>query len=367
MSSTIKARLDDQAALVAGTLARLEANKVLNDGDGGVKVLNWVQQAINVESTSDNDARDQASELEAKVLVDGKQDEAKVVKVIGVTDEQNSNEPNLLEGNRGKRPNEPHTVGFISAIATGDNAKLMHKGWSSYEFCYLNKLHQIHVEDEKGYSEIFMRLAWLCVSELRFTPCFVGDDIGIMNPRFRAFPNHVNFIEMLDADVTYSVIGEGCVIKNCKIHHSVVGLRSCIAEGIVTEDSLLMGEDSYELLSTCWLKPHYLYGSFSALLCFAGNIFAADEKGRLNEIGQAPNASRKSMQGNVTRRVVPNRLDTAVGNTDTYDYKIREHGKRLQKQSNGFYTMIDARAVQKIKNKLNVNSQRVKIKEKKAE
>ncbi|GJT00868.1 hypothetical protein Tco_0822037 [Tanacetum coccineum] len=49
-----------------------------------------------------------------------------------------------------------------------------------------------------------------------------------------------------------------------------------------------------------------------------------------------------------------------------YDYKIKEHGKRLQKQSNGFYTMIDARAVQKIKNKLNVKSPRVKIKEKKA-
>ncbi|GJX00945.1 glucose-1-phosphate adenylyltransferase small subunit, chloroplastic/amyloplastic, partial [Tanacetum coccineum] len=51
---------------------------------------------------------------------------------------------------------------------------------------------------------------------------------------------------MLDADVTDSVIGEGCVIKNYKIHHSVVGLRSCIGEGAIIEDSLLMGEDSYE-------------------------------------------------------------------------------------------------------------------------
>nr|GEW91354.1 AIG1-like protein [Tanacetum cinerariifolium] len=57
----------------------LEANKVVNDGDGEVKVLNWVQQAIDVESTTDNDARDQVSELETKVLVDGKQDDAKVV------------------------------------------------------------------------------------------------------------------------------------------------------------------------------------------------------------------------------------------------------------------------------------------------
>ncbi|KAB2610753.1 glucose-1-phosphate adenylyltransferase small subunit [Pyrus ussuriensis x Pyrus communis] len=33
---------------------------------------------------------------------------------------------------------------------------------------------------------------------------------------------------------------------NCKIHHSVVGLRSCIAAGAVIEDTLLMGADYYE-------------------------------------------------------------------------------------------------------------------------
>ncbi|GJV88825.1 glucose-1-phosphate adenylyltransferase small subunit, chloroplastic/amyloplastic [Tanacetum coccineum] len=38
-------------------------------------------------------------------------------------------------------------------------------------------------------------------------------------------------------------------IRNCKIHHSVVGLRSCIAEGAVIEDSLLMGADYYETFS----------------------------------------------------------------------------------------------------------------------
>lgn len=90
---------------------------------------------------------------------------------------------------------------------------------------------------------------------------------------------------MLDADVTDSVIGEGCVIKvsfsmpffcfkmsivslcmkinflaphkparalfpfsqNCKIHHSVIGLRSCISEGAIIEDTLVMGADYYEV------------------------------------------------------------------------------------------------------------------------
>uniref|UniRef100_A0A251T610 Putative nucleotide-diphospho-sugar transferase n=1 Tax=Helianthus annuus TaxID=4232 RepID=A0A251T610_HELAN len=37
-------------------------------------------------------------------------------------------------------------------------------------------------------------------------------------------------LRMLNADVTRSVIGEGCVIKNCKIHHSVIGLPSSISE-----------------------------------------------------------------------------------------------------------------------------------------
>ncbi|CAM6046029.1 unnamed protein product [Sphagnum compactum] len=52
--------------------------------------------------------------------------------------------------------------------------------------------------------------------------------------------------KMLDADVMDSVIGEGCIIQNCKIYHSVVGLRSWVAEGAVIQDALLMGADYYE-------------------------------------------------------------------------------------------------------------------------
>ncbi|XP_049403564.1 glucose-1-phosphate adenylyltransferase small subunit, chloroplastic/amyloplastic-like isoform X3 [Solanum stenotomum] len=59
-------------------------------------------------------------------------------------------------------------------------------------------------------------------------------------------PRYLPPSKMLDADITYSVIGEGCVIKNCKIHHSVIGLRSCISAGTIIEDTLLMGADYYE-------------------------------------------------------------------------------------------------------------------------
>ncbi|XP_004252096.1 glucose-1-phosphate adenylyltransferase small subunit, chloroplastic/amyloplastic-like [Solanum lycopersicum] len=59
-------------------------------------------------------------------------------------------------------------------------------------------------------------------------------------------PRYLPPSKMLDADITDSVIGEGCVTKNCKIHHSVIGLRSCISEGTIIEDTLLMGADYYE-------------------------------------------------------------------------------------------------------------------------
>ena len=39
----------------------------------------------------------------------------------------------------------------------------------------------------------------------------------------------------------------GYLLQKCRIHHSVVGLRSLISEGAVIEDALLMGADYYEV------------------------------------------------------------------------------------------------------------------------
>ncbi|MGB7445122.1 MAG: glucose-1-phosphate adenylyltransferase [Coleofasciculaceae cyanobacterium] len=52
--------------------------------------------------------------------------------------------------------------------------------------------------------------------------------------------------KLLDCRVTESMIGDGCILKNCQVHHSVVGIRSRIEAGSVIEDSLLMGSDFYE-------------------------------------------------------------------------------------------------------------------------
>ncbi|GKD66639.1 hypothetical protein Tco_1308747, partial [Tanacetum coccineum] len=77
-----RARFDDQAALVAGTSAGLKANKVVNVGDDS-------ESSGSVTLASDSES---SSKIETKVLVEGKQDEVKVVKVVVVADEQNSDE-----------------------------------------------------------------------------------------------------------------------------------------------------------------------------------------------------------------------------------------------------------------------------------
>ncbi len=52
--------------------------------------------------------------------------------------------------------------------------------------------------------------------------------------------------KMLDSQITESIVAEGCILKKCRIDHSVLGLRSRVEEGCVIEDSMLMGADYYE-------------------------------------------------------------------------------------------------------------------------
>lgn len=52
--------------------------------------------------------------------------------------------------------------------------------------------------------------------------------------------------KLLDCEVIESMIGEGCILKKCRIHHSVLGIRSRIERDCVIEDALIMGADYYE-------------------------------------------------------------------------------------------------------------------------
>lgn len=55
--------------------------------------------------------------------------------------------------------------------------------------------------------------------------------------------------KMMDAHITESVIAEGCILKNCRVHHSVIGLRQRIHADCLIEHAMLMGSDYYEPLS----------------------------------------------------------------------------------------------------------------------
>ena len=52
--------------------------------------------------------------------------------------------------------------------------------------------------------------------------------------------------KLLDCQVKESMIAEGCILKECRIERSVLGLRSRVEAGSNIEDSLLMGADYYE-------------------------------------------------------------------------------------------------------------------------
>lgn len=52
--------------------------------------------------------------------------------------------------------------------------------------------------------------------------------------------------KLLDCVVTQSMIGDGCILKQCRISHCVLGVRSRIEQECIIEDTLIMGADYYE-------------------------------------------------------------------------------------------------------------------------
>jgi glucose-1-phosphate adenylyltransferase len=59
-------------------------------------------------------------------------------------------------------------------------------------------------------------------------------------------PRYLPPSKLLECQITESIIGEGCILKNCRIQHSVLGVRSRIESGCIIEESLLMGADYYQ-------------------------------------------------------------------------------------------------------------------------
>jgi glucose-1-phosphate adenylyltransferase len=57
---------------------------------------------------------------------------------------------------------------------------------------------------------------------------------------------HLPPTKLLDSHVNESMVGEGCILKECTITHSVIGIRSRIESDCVIHNALLMGADYYE-------------------------------------------------------------------------------------------------------------------------
>ncbi len=60
---------------------------------------------------------------------------------------------------------------------------------------------------------------------------------------------HARFLpgsRMADCQLRHVLIGEGCIITNADIEHSVIGLRSMIKSGAKIRDTVLMGADYYD-------------------------------------------------------------------------------------------------------------------------
>jgi len=59
-------------------------------------------------------------------------------------------------------------------------------------------------------------------------------------------PRYLPPTKLLDCNVIESMVGEGCILRECTVKRSVIGIRSRIETGCVIDNELLMGSDYYE-------------------------------------------------------------------------------------------------------------------------
>lgn len=57
---------------------------------------------------------------------------------------------------------------------------------------------------------------------------------------------HLPPTKLLDSHVVESMVGEGCILRECTVRNSVIGVRSRIETGCLIDGALLMGSDFYE-------------------------------------------------------------------------------------------------------------------------
>ena len=82
----------------------------------------------------------------------------------------------------------------------------------------------------------------LALTEQPDPPFSFYDEKAPIHTRSRWLPPS----KLLDTEVTESMVGEGCILKECTIKRSVIGIRSRIETGCVIDSTLFMGADLYE-------------------------------------------------------------------------------------------------------------------------
>ncbi len=109
------------------------------------------------------------------------------------------------------------------------------------------KDHKVQAYLFKGYWEDIGTIESFYEANLALTqqpkpPFSFYDETAPIYTRSRYLPPS----KLLDCQITESMIGEGCIIKECRINHSVIGLRTRIEANCTIEDTLIMGSDFYE-------------------------------------------------------------------------------------------------------------------------
>jgi glucose-1-phosphate adenylyltransferase len=82
----------------------------------------------------------------------------------------------------------------------------------------------------------------LALTQQPLPPFSFYDEKAPIYTRGRSLPP----TKLLNCRITDSMIGDGCILKNCQIHHSVLGIRTRIESGCTIQDTLIMGADSYQ-------------------------------------------------------------------------------------------------------------------------
>ncbi|MBW4472996.1 MAG: glucose-1-phosphate adenylyltransferase [Stenomitos rutilans HA7619-LM2] len=82
----------------------------------------------------------------------------------------------------------------------------------------------------------------LALTQQPYPPFSFYDEDAPIYTRQRYLPPS----KLLECNVRESIISEGCILKNCSITHSVLGVRSRVESGCTIEDALIMGADYYQ-------------------------------------------------------------------------------------------------------------------------